>query len=249
MSESSSRVAAGELRRFIEDAAARLESALADSFTGAIQSPPDDPAARRLGQAVDRLLQAARQVEARAQAIARDRDGLDRDLVELQARLAEEITERERTQREARQQRTVVRGLLDSLPYCIFWKDRDGVYLGANQNKVRALGLQSVDQLIGKTDYDTAISRENADFYRSVDRQVMDSGEPILNLEEIQQRPDGPHLLLTSKIPLRDAGGAVMGVLGMYVDVTERTRVQGAPHEPRNLDSMQSLLRLGRAVG
>jgi hypothetical protein len=77
----------------------------------------------------------------------------------------------------------------------------------------------------------------------------MDSGEPILNLEEVQQRPDGPHLLLTTKVPLRDASGAVTGILGMYVDVTERTRLEGAPHEERTLDSMRAQLRLGRAVG
>jgi PAS domain S-box-containing protein len=232
-----------ELRRFLEEAATQLERALDGAFQGNVESASTHPAARQLSQVCNELLQAARQVEARAEAIARDRDDVDRELAEVEARLAEEITARERTAREIRQQRTVLRSVIDAFPYCIFWKDREGVYLGANENKLRALGLSSVDQLIGKTDYDTAISRENADFYRSVDRRVMDSGEPILNLEETQQRPDGPHLLLTTKVPLRDDAGAVTGILGMYVDVTERTLMEGS-NGARDLDSMRSLLRL-----
>jgi PAS domain S-box-containing protein len=188
-------------------------------------------------------------VEARAEAIARDRDDVDRELAEVEARLAEEITARERTAREIRQQRTVLRSVIDAFPYCIFWKDREGVYLGANENKLRALGLSSVDQLIGKTDYDTAISKENAAFYRSVDKRVMDSGEPILNLEETQQRADGPHVLLTTKVPLHDDAGTVTGILGMYVDVTERTRMDPTANDEKALDRMRSLLRLSGRGG
>ena len=66
------------------------------------------------------------------------------------------------------------------------------------------------------------LTREEADFYLQVDRQVMESGQPIFNLEEVQQRPDGPHTLLISKVPLRDDSGAIIGVMGMYIDVTER---------------------------
>jgi hypothetical protein len=85
-----------ELSRFIEDAAARLEGALADNFTGRIESSVDHPAAQRLARAADRLLAAARQVGVRAEAIARDRDALDIELAEVHARLADEISARER---------------------------------------------------------------------------------------------------------------------------------------------------------
>jgi PAS domain S-box-containing protein len=233
-----------ELRQLVEETASQLEQALDGGHAGPIQTSSKHPLARRLGEAVNRLLQVARQGEARAAAIARDRDDVDRDLVEVQERLASEITSGERAARAAVQQRAVLRSVVDAFPYCIFWKDRDGVYLGANENKVRALGLQSVDELIGKTDYDTAISREDADFYRTVDRRVMDSGEPILNLEETQQRPDGPHVLLTTKVPLRDDAGVVTGILGMYVDVTERTRMDGSGGDEKALESMRGLLRL-----
>jgi PAS domain S-box-containing protein len=235
---------AGELGRAVEETAGQLEQALEGHLPGELRIPSTHPQLRRLGRVINQLLRTVHQSEARAAGIARDRDDVDHQLVEVQERLASEIMDREQAVRSGSQQRAVLRSIVDAFPYCIFWKDRDGVYLGANENKVRALGLKSVDQLIGKTDYDTSITRENADFYRSVDRRVMDTGEPILNLEETQQRPDGPHLLLTTKVPLHDDAGAVTGILGMYVDVTERTRMDGGGEDDRALSSMRNLLRL-----
>jgi PAS domain S-box-containing protein len=239
-----------ELGRLVEQATAQLRQALANNFAGTVALDSSHTAAGALAAALNDVLKAARAVEARAEGIARDRDDLDHELAQVEARLAQEITDHERTTRELRQQRSVLRNVIDAFPYCIFWKDRQGVYLGANENKLRALGLKNVDQLIGKTDYDTAISKENAEFYRTVDRQVMDRNEPILNLEETQQRPDGPHVLLTTKVPLHDDAGSVTGVLGMYVDVTERTRMDPSGGDEKALAAMRSLLRLsGRGAG
>src|SRR5438552_4664340 len=134
-----------QLRRFIEDAAAQLKRALAANCDGAIEPSSPLPAARQLSQVLNELLAAARRVEARAEAIAHDRDAIDHELAEVESRLAEQITDGERTTRELRQQRIVLRSVIDAFPYCIFWKDRNGVYLGANENKLRALGLSSVE--------------------------------------------------------------------------------------------------------
>jgi PAS domain S-box-containing protein len=236
--------------RLVEEVTAQLRRALSNDFGGTVSLGASDSALGALAEVLNDVLKAARQVEARAEGIARDRDDLDRELAQVEARLAQEITDHERTTRELRQQRSVLRNVIDAFPYCIFWKDREGVYLGANENKLRALGLASVDQLIGKTDYDTAISKENAEFYRTVDRRVMDSNEPVLNLEETQQRADGPHVLLTTKVPLHDDAGSVTGILGMYVDVTERTRMDPSGNDENALAAMRSLLRLsGRGAG
>jgi PAS domain S-box-containing protein len=239
-----------DLRRSIEEAARLVKQALAANFAGEVSLGTKDPAMAQLAQVLNELLQAARRVEARAEGIARDRDDIDHELAQVESRLAQEITAHERTTRDLRQQRAVLHSVISAFPYCIFWKDRQGVYLGANENKLRALGMKSLDQLVGKTDYDTPISRENADFYRNVDRQVMDRNEPILNLEETQERPDGPHVLLTTKVPLHDDAGSVTGILGMYVDVTERTRMNASGNDEQALHTMRSLLRLsGRGAG
>jgi PAS domain S-box-containing protein len=140
--------------------------------------------------------------------------------------LQREIARREQAAGDLARERAVLEQIIDTVPYSIFWKDLQSVYLGANRKKLRSLGFESVDQLVGKTDYDTPVSRRDADFYREVDRRVMEEGKSIINLEENQIRPDGVHVLLTSKVPLRDPSGTVMGILGIYVDITDRKQME-----------------------
>jgi PAS domain S-box-containing protein len=193
----------------------------------------DDPSLREVIEAANALGAAARRSRERATGALREHEAMDRSLSDMELRLAEEIREHEKTARDLSRQRTALHHVVESLPYCIFWRDRNGVYLGANQNKLRALGLDSLDQLVGKTAYETGVSREEADYYRQIDEQVMATGQPIFNLEEVQQRPDGPHRLLISKVPLRDDTGAVIGIIGMYVDITRRVRIA-----PRVVDGL-----------
>ena len=213
-----------------------------------IEITADDPAIRDLVAAANELVAAARRAQVQAQAALREHEAMDTSLSELEDRVAQEMAEHQKTARDLARQRSALRHVVDSLPYCIFWRDRDGVYLGANQNKLRALGLASLDQLVGKTAYETGISKEEADYYRQIDVQVMETGEPIFNLEETQQRPDGPHRLLISKVPLRDDSGAVVGIVGMYVDVTRRVQIapiSPAPASPMARDPVHPLHRVG----
>jgi PAS domain S-box-containing protein len=148
-----------------------------------------------------------------------------RAFAEMHDQLKREIAHREEAYRVLAQQRSVLEHIIDTVPYSIFWKDRHSVYLGANQKKLRALGM-TLEELVGKTDYETGVSREDAHFYRAVDQRVMNEGKPILNLEETQLRADGTHVLLTSKVPLRNGHGEVTGILGIYVDITDRKRME-----------------------
>jgi PAS domain S-box-containing protein len=219
---------AADLRGALEQIVGQLRPGGSTALPRTVDLPGNggaDPSLRALVSVLNDVLANAHRQDTRETAVARERDSLDSALAELEDRLATQVDEHERMARELRHQRAVLRNMMDALPYCIFWKDRNGVYLGANLNKVRALGFTSVEQIVGKTDFDTGVSAKDAEFYRTVDLQVMASGAPVLNLEETQLRPDGPHVLLTSKVPLRDEAGEVMGILGMYVDITERTRL------------------------
>ncbi len=210
------------LDQAVTSLSAQLRGILGRRPLGRIRGPFEETSLRELAAASNALLEALERAEARAQAASLERAELDRALTEMEDRLAEEILGHEKTINDLERQRAVVRLTVDGLPYCVFWRDRNGVYLGANHNQLRALGLASLDQLVGKSPHDLCSTREEADRSLSVDRRVMESGEPVHNLEEIQQRPDGPHSLLVSKVPLRDDRGAVIGILGMSVDVTDR---------------------------
>ena len=116
--------------------------------------------------------------------------------------------------------------VLDNIPISIFWKDRDSKYLGCNQLFATDMGAEATEALLGKSDYETSSSKEQCEFFIACDRKVMESGIPEYHIIEPQTRASGKQAWLdTSKIPLYDAGGKVVGLLGMYEDITERITV------------------------
>jgi PAS domain S-box-containing protein len=115
---------------------------------------------------------------------------------------------------------------MDHLPQAIFWKDRDLVYLGCNQRFAQDASLNTPADIIGKTDYELVWNTQ-ADLYRADDRHVIDTNTPKLNFEEPQSRPDGTTgWLRTSKIPLLDTDGEIIGMLGMYEDITTQKQIE-----------------------
>jgi PAS domain S-box-containing protein len=114
--------------------------------------------------------------------------------------------------------------VLDTIPVRVFWKDLDLRYLGCNRLFARDSGLAGPDDLLGLDDFAMGW-REQAEAYRADDRAVIESGEARVNYEEPQTTPDGEQLWLrTSKLPLRDVDGKIIGVLGTYEDITEEKR-------------------------
>ncbi len=118
--------------------------------------------------------------------------------------------------------------IIDHIPnYYIFWKDTHSVYLGCNAALADALGIKSSADIVGKTDFDLLISREEGEKYRADDKEIMNSRKPKLNIEEHQTLPNGKKIvLLTSKVPLIDAEDNVYGILGICSDITEQKNAE-----------------------
>lgn len=148
---------------------------------------------------------------------------------ELQARVEELLRERDehaRTVDALRQSRLLLEGIFHAIPVRVFWKDQNLVYLGCNEAFAHDAGLAAPSEIVGKDDFQM-VWRDQAELYRGDDRRVIESGVPRLLIEEPQTTPDGETItLLTSKLPLRDAKGAISGVLGTYMDITHRKRVE-----------------------
>lgn len=120
----------------------------------------------------------------------------------------------------------LLRAIIDSAPIRVFWKDRDSRYLGCNALFAQDAGLASPDDIIGLTDAELSW-KEFAEAFRSDDRAVMDSGTRRIQYEETVLRHDGRRMTArTSKVPLRDSEGRIVGVLGVYVDETERVTAE-----------------------
>jgi diguanylate cyclase (GGDEF)-like protein/PAS domain S-box-containing protein len=134
----------------------------------------------------------------------------------------EDITERKRVEEELYRAHHMLQTILDTIPQRVFWKDRNCTYLGCNRILATDAGLNNPAEIIGKNDFDLAWS-ETAEVYRADDKLVMEQGSAKLGYEEIQDRPGGGQMWLrTSKLPLWDREGKVIGVLGTYEDITER---------------------------
>lgn len=143
--------------------------------------------------------------------------------------IVHDITARKQAEEALRSQRELLDNIMNHVPSSIFWKDRNSVYLGCNKAMAVQSGLSNSEEMVGKSDYDLPWKKEEADFFRACDRQVMESGEQIFALEESQQQADGSQAtLLTSKVPLRDPDGEVVGLLGIFTDITTRKQAEHA---------------------
>ena len=131
-----------------------------------------------------------------------------------------------------RQARDTLYNILDSVPQSIFWKDRNGVYLGCNRPFAIVVGAGDETGVVGRTDYDLVPSRQIADDYRAADLEVIMSGEAKRGLARSGIRADGSRFWsTTSKIPLLDPSGSVWGVLGVHEDVTASRGAEEALRE------------------
>ncbi|QSQ24461.1 PAS domain-containing protein [Pyxidicoccus parkwayensis] len=141
--------------------------------------------------------------------------------------VATDVTERERALRVLRHQQSVLKYVIANVPHAVFWKDRLGRFLGGNQNFINDSGAGSLENLIGKTDFEVWSKREEAEFFVKIDREVMEQDRPFHDIEETVLRSDGSQrTLLTSKVPIRDEAGQVTGLLGIYVDITGRKQME-----------------------
>jgi len=136
--------------------------------------------------------------------------------------IMQDITDHKRMEDSLREASDLLRSVVEHVPVRAFWKDKDLRYIGCNTAFAHDSGHSSPDELIGKTDFDMAW-KEQAELYRADDQAVMDSGQAKLEYEEQQTRADGATVWLsTSKVPLTDANNDIVGMLGIYHDITER---------------------------
>ena len=125
--------------------------------------------------------------------------------------------------RESQQRLQVV---LDHIPERVFWKDLEGRFLGCNKACAEDAGISSPEEIVGKTDYEMAW-RPVAELYVADDRRVIETGQAKLGYEEALIKTDGTHLWVrANKVPLYDPRGGVIGVLGVYGDITDRKRAE-----------------------
>ncbi len=122
--------------------------------------------------------------------------------------------------------------IVASMPGSVYWMNKQGIYLGCNDEMAELFNLKSRHDIEGKT-YKDLYDPKSGDFYQAIDTEVMNSGI-AKSLEEPLYNPDGTKsIYLSNKVPLRDVYGEVIGMLGISIDITERKKAEQALKEAK----------------
>ncbi len=131
-----------------------------------------------------------------------------------------------------------LKAIVHELPDFLYVKDRDGRFVFANAVMARSHGLENAAEIAGKRDFDL-FDFETARRYFDIEQQIMAGGEPRIDMEELVPLPGGGAMYrLTSKIPLRNDRGEVVGLIGLSRDITERKRQEELYRGQANLLEM-----------
>lgn len=140
--------------------------------------------------------------------------------------LINDITERKKTEEKLKHERKLLRTLIDNLPVTVYVKDADCRKIIANRADLDVIGAESEEEIVGKTDLET-FNNEIGERGYSDDKEVIETGNAVLNREEdFYDREGVRRWLITSKIPLSDENGKIIGLVGIGRDITEQKQAQ-----------------------
>jgi len=132
-------------------------------------------------------------------------------------------------------EQSLLRMLIDNLPDIIFAKDAQSRFILANTACARQLGAGSLEEVLGKTDADF-VSPELASQFLADEQALMRSCQPVTKEEVTQNKETGEMLRsLTTKVPLKNDSGKVVGLIGIARNITKRKRAEEALASERNL--------------
>ena len=123
--------------------------------------------------------------------------------------------------------------LLEQSTDYIYFKDRSSRFIKVNQKILEAFGLNSEEEILGKTDKD--FFPDIADQFRTDEQQIMETGKPQLNVSLELVFPDGKkHWISISKTPFYDNQGNVAGIVGISRDITKQKKLEESLKENEN---------------
>ncbi|MBC8002508.1 MAG: PAS domain S-box protein, partial [Opitutaceae bacterium] len=139
-----------------------------------------------------------------------------------------EIEERARVDAELAHERHLLRAIMDTLPDFIYFKDRDSRFIRVNQSLLVKLGFRDGKEIVGKNDRDL-FPAEFANATRADEEEILRTSQPLTGKEEKLTLPGGGQMwILTTKLPLSDPSGRVIGTFGLGRDITNRKLAEQA---------------------
>ncbi|HYE30460.1 MAG TPA: PAS domain-containing protein [Methylomirabilota bacterium] len=139
--------------------------------------------------------------------------------------LRAEMEQREAAQRALLEERRLLEGLMNSVPDKIFFKDKDGKFLRINQSMAEMFKLGHPQEAIGKTDFDFFTEVEARRAFMD-EQQIIRTGTGLIGQEETFNSTGGLTWVSATKMPLRNAAGETIGVVGISRDITQRKEAE-----------------------
>jgi two-component system, sensor histidine kinase and response regulator len=138
-----------------------------------------------------------------------------------------DVTEKKRIEEDLARERDLLRSLLDNIPDSIYFKDTQSRFLIISKALAEKLGLKDPDLAIGKTDFDF-FGPEHAGAAFQDEQEILRTGRSLIAKPEKENLKDGRESwVLTTKVPLRNNEGKIMGTFGISKDITELKRTEG----------------------
>lgn len=120
----------------------------------------------------------------------------------------------------------LMQSLMDNVPDYVYFKDEESRFIRNSMSHSRLFGVSDPSQLVGKSDFDFFTEELARKAYED-ERQIVTTGKPLVNAEEKGTFPDGrEEWYLTTKVPLHDQDGNIIGTIGITKDITERKRAE-----------------------
>ncbi len=179
----------------------------------------------RLAQAFNLMTE---QLEALYGSLEQRVEARTQELAATNTALSKEVVERRRIEEALQKEQQLLEAFMENVPDAIYFKDKSCRFIRVNSGIVRKFACRSAADVLGKTDFDF-FTTEHAQQAYDDEQQVIRTGKPLLRYDEKETWPGG-HVtwVSTTKMPLRDSRGKIVGTFGISTDITQRRQAEDA---------------------
>lgn len=148
------------------------------------------------------------------------------EINQIKSLVADLTLEKEKIEKDNKTLSQYLQDIISAVPGSIYWKNKEGIYLGCNEFMAKTAGLNSTADIIGKSD--VQLWPEQAEKFRENDLHVMELGQHVRIEEEVILPNGKKRFFIVDKMPLRDQDGHLNGIIGNSMEVTGLKETQSA---------------------
>ncbi len=191
-----------------------------------------------IGYLVEKFNEMLENIQQRDIDLQSARSELENRVRERTDELEKEVYERKRVTEVLRESQKMLSTVMDNIPQAIFWKDSNSVYLGCNKTFAAHAGLKYPSDIFGKTDDELPWSEEERNKYLEEEKKVFENKRAQYRSIETQTQKSKHAVIEVNRVPLLDSENNIMGLLGTYEDITQRSAMEEDLARAQRLESL-----------